>query len=427
MMFMKVYLNKIKSDPLFFIAAISVFSLVVMGTSVRHVASSSFAVLVLLGLFGIRCWKQQFLTLSLLEKIFLLSFFMYTVSGALSYYNVDDVGEYVKIFERYFRFLMVVPIYLFLMNRRTSLLNYLFVGAVVSGPYLLVVAGIHLYHYPDRPAQGYYHHIIFGQLAMLNVGIVMSVLLTRTLNRKLHFVMVVSMLSGVFAAIMSQARGVWLVFLVYVLVAVYSAIKDRKLSLAHITAFFLLVVTLSVLSPSGDMIKQRTKAAVDEVSDFYTHDKYISSLGTRLAMWDIAVDVWKRHPVLGTGPGDFDDEVRALQKNNQYVGMGVHNSVHNIYIQALVGAGLVGLISLLAILFMSIKVFLTKYSVDKSAGLAGIVTVVSFMVFGVSESWILRLSIVSVFLVYITVIASHLYLVDKNKGTDVFDMYDHND
>lgn len=420
-MFLKVYLNKLKSDPLFFITAMSVFFLVVMGTSVRHVASSAFAILVLLSITGIKHWKEQFLKLSLLEKAFLLSLFMYMISGALSYYNVDDVDKYVKIFERYFRFLMVVPIYLFLMKRRISVLNYLYAGAVVSGPFLLVVAVTHFYEYPDLPAQGYYHHIIFGQLAMLNVGIMMSVLLTRGLSRKLQLVIVASMLCGIFAAIMSQARGVWLVIPVYVIIAVYYAVKDKKLSIAHIAAFFLIIVSLSILSPTGELIKQRTEAAMNDVSDFYTQDKYISSLGTRLAMWDIAVDIWKRHPVLGTGPGDFDDEVRALQKNNKYVGMDVHNSVHNIYIQALVGAGLVGLVALMAVLLVPIKMFIAKYSVDKGASLAGIVAVVSFMIFGLSESWILRLSIVSVFLVYITVISSHLYLADRmnNETGDV--------
>ena len=177
-MFLKAYLNKIKSDPLFFITAMSVFFLVVMGTSVRHVASSAFAILVLLSITGIKHWKEQFLKLSSLEKVFLLSFLLYMVSGVLSYFNVDDVDEYVKISERYFRFLMVIPIYLFFIKRQISVLNYLFAGAVVSGPFLLVVAITHYYEYPNVPAQGYYHHIIFGQLTMLNVGIMMSILWT---------------------------------------------------------------------------------------------------------------------------------------------------------------------------------------------------------------------------------------------------------
>ena len=414
-MFLKAYLNKIKSDPLFFITAMSVFFLVVMGTSVRHVASSAFAILVILGFTGIKYWREEYLSLSSLEKVFLLSFLLYMVSGVLSYFNVDDVDEYVKISERYFRFLMVIPIYLFFIKRQISVLNYLFAGAVVSGPFLLVVAITHYYEYPNVPAQGYYHHIIFGQLVMLNVGIMMSVLLTKVLDRRIQLVIVISMLCGIFAAIMSQARGVWLVFPVYVFIAIYYVVKEKKLRVIHIAAFFLIVISLSIFSPAGEVIKQRTVAAVNEISDFYTQDKYISSVGTRLAMWDIAINVWKHYPFFGTGPGDFDDEVRALQKKNEYVGMDILNSVHNIYIQALVGAGLVGFVALLAVLILPLKIFFTRYLKDKSASLAGFVTVISFMVFGVSESWILRLSIVSVFLVYITVIVSHLYLAGSAK------------
>ena len=40
-------------------------------------------------------------------------------------------------------------------------------------------------------------------------------------------------------------------------------------------------------------------------------------------MWDIAIDVWKQHPVLGSGPGDFDDEILSLQSEGEYAGMDV--------------------------------------------------------------------------------------------------------
>lgn len=391
--------------------------LAVMGTSVRHVASTMFAVLVLLSFTAVKDWTKLYYSLSRLEVIFLLAFVLYMVSGILSFYNCFDVDEYVRIFERYLRFALIVPVYLLLVKKNVSIINFLFTGAVISGPFLLVIAVQHYNDAPDLPAQGYYHHIIFGQLAMLNVGVMLSMLLTKSFSRKLQYLVVVSMLCGLATAILSQARGVWLVFPVYIAVAVYYLLKEKKLSANKIIVFLVISILLTAFTPIGDLLKQRSDSAVSEVVRFYNENQYISSLGTRLAMWEIAIDVWQRSPVLGTGPGDFDNEIMALQEQGQYQGMPIHHSLHNIYLQALVGSGITGLIAMLfAVLIMPLKIFFDETNYDKEGRLAGFITVISFAVFGISESWTMRLSITSVFLVYVIVIAAHLRIVCRQNN-----------
>lgn len=416
-MYLKKYINTIKSEPIVFLIGSCVLMLAVMGTSVRHVSSSMFAILFLLSFSVIKDWARLYLSLPKLEKIFLLAFLLYTVSGLLSFYNVDDAEKYYKIFERYLRFTLIIPVYLLIINKHISVLNYLYFGAVLSGPFLIIVAFLHYIEYPGAPAQGYYHHIIFGQLAMLNVGIMLALLLSRDFSHNIRLLILVSIGCGIVTAAMSQARGVWLVFPIYVFVTVYFSIKTKRLSAKNVVSVFIVAVLLSIATPVGDLVKQRTESAVEEVTRFYTEDKYVSSVGTRLAMWDIAIDVWQQHSVFGTGPGDFDDEVVAFQKKGKYRGMQVHNSVHNIYIQALVGAGTVGLIALiLVVLIMPLKIFFNKEQHNKDGRLAGFITVVSFAVFGFSESWTLRLSSVSIFLVYIIVIASHMRIVNSQNN-----------
>lgn len=329
---------------------------------------------------------------------------------------MDDIDQYYKIFERYIRFTLIIPVYLFLIKKKISVLNYVYVGAFVSGPFLFMVALQHFIAYPDVPAQGYYHHIIFGQLAMLNVGIMLSLLLTKTFSRQVKIVILISMLCGLAAAVMSQARGVWLVFPIYVLVAVYYAVSDNRISKKNIAMFLVIVVLLSMFTSIGDLIKQRTETAISEVTRFYVEDKYASSVGARLAMWDIAFDVWKERPLLGIGPGNFDNEIMSLQAQGEYVGMEVHNSVHNIFIQALVDLGIVGFLAVLFVLFVPLKLYYTSKSGNAEGWLVGFITVLSFAVFGLSESWALRLSITSVFLVYTVVIVSHISIVASKSN-----------
>ena len=413
-MFLTKYVNTIKAEPLTFSMGAGVLMLAVMGTSVRHVSSAVFAILFLMSLVVIKDWFKVFASLSRLEKFFLAAFFLYTLSGLLSFYNVDDVDKYYRLLERFLRFSLVVPVYLLLIRNGKSILNYLYAGSIISGPFLAAIAINHYIEHPGVPAQGYYHHIIFGQLAMLNVGIMLSLLLTRNMQRKYQLLIIASMLCGVVTAVTSQARGVWLVFPAYVLIAIYYIVKDKRLSARLLVGILISVVLLALLTPIGELIKNRTDAAVTEISSFYNDDQYVSSVGTRLAMWDIAIQVWQETPLLGTGPGDFDDEIQALQEKGEYVGMPVHNSVHNIYIQALVGAGLFGLITmLLAVIVMPMTVFVNRHVTDREGRLAGTITIVSFAIYGFSESWTLRLSSISIFLVFTVVIASHIHIADS--------------
>lgn len=416
-MYLKKLLTIIKEDPVTFTMGACIIALAVMGTSVRHVSSSMLGLLFLLSFSALLSWPKVFSSLTKVEKIFVLSFVFYTVSGLLAYFNVDDVSQYIKLLERYFRFLMAAPIFLLIIKKNKSLINYLYVGAALSGPFVFTVALNHYFSNPDVPAKGYYHHIIFGQLAMLNVGILIGYLITNKLSRAIQFFILASIFLGLSAAILSQARGVWLAFPIYILIAVICLLKSGRFQLKAFSIFLVLAVLLIIFTPASDLITQRAKSATNEISAFYEEGKYISSVGTRLAMWEIAVDVWKKFPVVGTGPGDFDDEVVALQSGGKYIGMDVHGSVHNIYIQALVGSGIIGLFALLLVLVMPLVVIFSKNSCEKSAKLTGLIIIVSFAVFGVSESWVLRLSIISVFLVYVITVVAHLGVVsNKDKS-----------
>lgn len=417
MMFLKKYINTVKQEPIVFLAGFSVLSLAVMGTSVRHVSSVVFTLLVLLSFTAIKGWGRTYSSLSKQEKYFLIALFLYTCSAALSFYNVDDVDQYYKLFERYLRFSLIIPVYLFFIKKNISLLNYLYAGAVLSGPFVFAIALQSYLSSTDIPAKGYYHHIIFGQLAMLNVGIMLSLLLTKKVSHKIRFIILFSMICGMTATVMSQARGVWLVFPVYALIAIYHASIDKRISKKSVAIFLAVLLLLPVFTPIGDVIKQRTEEAISEIARFYTEGQYVSSIGTRLAMWEVAIDVWKRHPLLGTGPGDFDDEIVALQSEGKYSGMDIHNSTHNIYIQALVDLGVVGLAALLFAIFIApLRLFFGGNEINREGRLIGFVVVISYAVFGLSESWTLRSPAVSVYLVYLVIITSHIRIASLKKA-----------
>lgn len=413
--YIEVLLAEISDRPKQFFVGMCVFFVAIMGTSVQHVASVGFTLLVLFSFTVIPRWGETWRELNKLEKLFLGGLALYALSGAIAFINVQDVDEYIKDIERYLRFLLAIPVYLLVKTYRLRLINYLYVGAVASGPFLFYIAFSDYLETPHMPARGYYHHIIFGSVAMLNVGIMLSILLVAKTSNLIRVIVAISMLCGFVAAVLSQSRGVWLVLPVYILIALYYTLRHSKARFAAL--MILLVIGSGVLmtSPVGDIVTKRVDVAIDEVSSYYSDNQYISSLGTRLAMWDIAIDVWKQHPVIGSGPGDFDDTIRDLQAKGEYVGMDVHGSTHNIYMQALVNAGLFGLLTMLFALFiMPLKIVMSSRNEQPTKSLVGLIFIALFVTIGLSESWTLRLPTVSAYIIFAVVIISNIYLSEDS-------------
>ena len=418
---MKMYIEalfaEINNNPRQFFVGVCVFFVAIMGTSVHHVASTAFALLFLAGLSIVKDWRNIWRSLTNNEKWLLGGFALYALSAVISYINVQDDGEYIKEIERYFRFLLALPIYLYIKKYNIKVINYLFAGAVVSGPFLAYIAITDYLLDPTLPAQGNYHHIIFGSVAMLNVGVMLSVLLVMKLDNRIKILIAISIICGLIATLLSQSRGVWLVLPVYFVLALYYTLRHSRAFFAGLIILLVLVTGSLLLSPVGEMVEKRVDVAVDEVSSFYNENKYISSLGTRLAMWHVAIDVWKQHPFVGSGPGDFDNVILELQEDGKYVGMDVHSSTHNIYMQSLANTGLIGFVIMMASLFIiPFKVMFDSKQRSRCTFLVTVSSLVLFAVIGLSESWTLRLPIISVYIIYIMVFVSNNYSSDVDKS-----------
>jgi O-antigen ligase len=139
---------------------------------------------------------------------------------------------------------------------------------------------------------------------------------------------------------------------------------------------------------------------------FSSDEKADTSVGGRLALWDVAIRVWERNPVLGTGPGDYNDDLVDYQSKGLYPGVFVHSSVHNIYLQALVSTGIVGLLVFILALIVFPMIFLqrAKPGGGQLERLSGLVLIVSVLIFGLTESWTLRSPFIAIFVIYLVVI-----------------------
>lgn len=78
-----------------------------------------------------------------------------------------------------------------------------------------------------------------------------------------------------------------------------------------------------------------------------------NSSNTRAAIWTCALEVWKQSPVLGTGFGDKNDELKKKYEEKKFwFAITTNKNTHNQYLDILMGMGIAGLIAFLITYFI---------------------------------------------------------------------------
>lgn len=403
MYFQKLIIS-VKERPLETFFGVCVIALIMFGASIKDVASTTLALFTLYGLSKVYYWKITWLSLEATEKAMFIAFIFYVLSGFLSYINVEDTREYVKQMDRYIRFFFLVPITLVAIYSKFNFKKYFYIGVVLSGPAYFYFALLGSLERPGWPAGGAYHHITFGGAATLSALLMMLMLALEPWRVRWKALITVSMFCSMYASVLSQSRGAWIAIPIGVLITMFALIKYGKIKFSHAAIVFTVTIAGFFVTPAGNIVEQRYVEAVNEVKLFIDSGDASTSNGGRLALWDLSIQVWKLSPLVGTGPGDFDDDLLVFQEKNIYKELAVHNSVHNIYFQALASTGVIGLLALiLALVLLPLWYFSGYIKNGNKFGYYGVMVVSVYAIFGLTESWILRAPVVSVYIIYFIV------------------------
>lgn len=413
MWYLKSFLAKKVHSPVEIFCGLCVFAAAAFGASVHHVVSTVLALLFITSLFYIRTWHQAWGRLSRNEYFVLTGFFVFTLSCLLAYNNVEDDSEYIKHAGRYIRFTMIVPVYLLLVKYDIRVYKYFIAGVIVSGPIFLLTAYMSMQDFsnvrwkPEYGVSGQYYRILFGNIAALNI-IIMAVYAVVEKNTLIvRFVIALSIFCALYASVLSAARSGWIALVLCMLLLLYAIAKKRHY-IKTVAITFVLLLLVTWFSPARLIIIDRIDAAVYEINNYANNKQYNTPVGTRLALWDVALKVWLEHPVIGSGPGDFDEDLTGIQEQGLYRKVDVHSNVHSNYFQSLATTGLVGFLALIFSLVILPYLFFSKMRDQQSrvVGLMGMYFIISFAIFGLTEAWILRAPFMSMFLAYYVSLSS---------------------
>jgi len=242
-------------------------------------------------------------------------------------------------------------------------------------------------------ADGFTQAIQFGNIALL-FGVLCMVRALTTLQLSwFNFLMWLGFASGVAASVWSQTRGGWVAIALVFAWVLVQAIRPWPW---FKRVFAVLVLVGVVAIPATQLglykvVESRVEQAVVETKAYFETHQQNSSVGSRLAMWQFAIQKVGDAPLMGHGKqGWIEMRDQAIAKGELDPFIANFSHVHNEYLDVLLKRGAVGL-ALLMLLYLGpmllfFKPYLKAADIEvKTLAMAGMVTPMMYMDFGLTQ------------------------------------------
>ena len=352
------YLNKRYDN--FVIALLLLFPLVI--NSVKIFGNLIILILVFLGIYVLINEKKSPFRIKELKLFSWLTFGYFVVMLISVVQNEGFVEDLYHLGRKaHFALAPLVALAIYRVNLPLDrLLLSLKVGLIVLG-LITIIFKLKMLFYPDFlfhidiPA-GKMNANIFGDIAV--AMLFLSVVNYFTETSKHRVFTVISTVFGITAIFMSGSRGSWASLLILTVVYILLIYKPflQSNNKRKFTFFILLSISI-VCVASLPSTQKRISDTIENINNWGEGSTTYTSSGIRLEMWHGALLAAKESPWLGYGYRKANQEAsKYVRHSNKTVAAKTH--LHNEYITNLVSAGVIGLISLLCLLFAPLFVFI---------------------------------------------------------------------
>ncbi len=259
-------------------------------------------------------------------------------------------------------------------------------GAAVLSGYQALALGMR--------AGGFTHPIQFGNIALLFGVLCVVRALVGHQGWGIRVLMCAGFASGLGASMWSQTRGGWVaVVLIFVWIVVSATREWVPFKRAALVLVMLLVLVIPSIQPNG-VVQSRISIAVSEFNAFFEYGKQDTSVGSRLAMWSVAIDGIGYAPFFGQGnQGWIETRDAAIADGRLSSFSAGFTHLHNEYLNVAFKRGLVGLALYLALYLVPMLMFFKPYLQDarpdvRALAMAGMVIPMMFMDFGLTQTFL---------------------------------------
>ena len=233
---------------------------------------------------------------------------------------------------------------------------------------------------------------------------------------------------GLAASLLSQSRGGWLALVAVFALWLWLVWRLQPRWFGRVLAALALVLAALALVLAGTpMFKDRVELAATEISGFVHEGRENTSLGLRLAQYQLVSEMIPQKPWLGWGAQGFVQEMQRRVDAGDYVPqMMSYPEVHNIFLDAWVKVGVGGVLLQAALLAWVLAMFWpTRLRMARHAHhsapwrdalalrVMGAMVPVCYGVFGLSQPFFNHNSGVMVFVFYVAVLWAALQGVER--------------
>lgn len=394
---------------------LAIFLFPVFAAGAKGGASYPFAVLVLVGLvYGWRSWPD----LVTWERRLFTGFAVLFVAVFVSFLLGDDMREGGRRIEKYATFLFVLPAYL-AVRRYVKEPGRPFLAGLLLAPFGALFFGldwdftrvVSVLLLRERLG-GFYDTIILGNIAGLMTLLLLAAVLLFARRWGTMLAGGALVLLGLLVVAAAASRN-GLLFIPIGMVVVFGLLhrqvnRRHGVLLAGAVAVLLLLLALS----PNNVVVTRVAAAVGHLMSPQAAGDF--NVGSRFEMWRDSMTMWREAPLFGVGLGDFERETERLVAEGRSGSAVVFGHAHSIYFDALATTGLVGLAAMLWFAFwqplrvgwVAWRVAVTPWRIFYAVGI--ILTVVGFLVFGLTEAWFSRNPMVRTYLMCLLIMMAGL-------------------
>lgn len=328
------------------------------------------------------------------EKLLIFAVTLFFLIALLSYLFSDLSYLGWKKLWRAFRFLLLIPVYFAVRRMPACSGNWwggLCTGSLLAGAWALLAA-IFGADVERLQVSAITDPVIFGDIALamafMSLGAIPHY---RSRHPALALFPIIAFFMGLTASFLSGVRGAWLAFpaltiVMFVLIARRMTWPQRLLALGFILALF-----GGVYAVPATGVAAQLHDTFAELGLIWKGQVPNGAIGMRFGLWNIAIETFLAHPVFGAGLGSFSDAVgQAVARGQAPAGFLDLPNPMNEYLSVLASRGLVGLVGLLLLFGVPFKQFvwgvMHKDRYLRRLGYAGIILIVAYLHFGISEA-----------------------------------------
>ncbi len=246
----------------------------------------------------------------------------------------------------------------------------------------------------------YNDHTSYGAVLALLIPVLIGLFMNiKASNERQRILMIVLTGYFLFAIIFSYTRAAWLSLIIAggVWVIIRFKIPFRLVVLLLVVFAGLFFALRPQILMNLEKNRQQSSGNISEHIQSMTNVSTDQSNLERINRWNSAIRMWKEKPLFGFGPGTYQffyaPYQRAREKTEISTDFGNRGNAHSEYLGPLAESGILGMVSMLLILFTTIMTglrvyFHSKRKKIKNLSLALLIALITYYIHGFMNNFL---------------------------------------